>query len=97
MIKRVFLITIISSFIFTCCNNGTQSNNEIKLWFNGNSYTAVYNNTIFDGTGDFFIGSIAGAVGFIDGKASLCFLSQMAASDAIAFSVYEQQRAAFVR
>jgi hypothetical protein len=75
-----------------------NTNNEIKLWVGTDelrTYTAVYNNTIFDGTGDFFIGSYMGAAAFLDGRASMCFLSAMAVNDAVAFSVFQQTRAAF--
>jgi hypothetical protein len=67
------------------------------LWVNNETFTVANNNTIFDGNADFAIGSRSGGAGYLDGRASLCFLSQIAASNAIAFSVYQQQRAAFVR
>jgi hypothetical protein len=69
--------------------------NELKLWVNEATATAVYNNVIFDSTADFTIGAITGPAEFFDGKASLCLLGALAASDAIAFSFYQQTRAMF--
>ena len=42
MIKRVFLLTIISSFIFICCNNAITSKNEIALWPEIEPYESGY-------------------------------------------------------
>ena len=42
MIKRVFILTIISSFIFICCNNATTSKNEIELWPEIEPYESGY-------------------------------------------------------
>jgi hypothetical protein len=74
--------------------------NEIKLWVGTDAlrtYTSVYNNTIFDGTGDFWIGSYMGAAGFFDGKAADCFLSAMAVNDGVARCIWEQLRPKYNR
>ena len=51
--------------------------------------------SIFDSTADFTIGAISGGAEYMTGRSSLCFLSQMYLSDAIAFNFYQQTRAMF--
>ncbi len=72
-----------------------NANNELKLWVNGDTNTAVYNNTIFDSTADFFIGAHHGPAEYFDGMASLNFLSACKPADVIPFSLFQQTRAMF--
>jgi hypothetical protein len=72
-----------------------NTNNEIKVWVNGDSNTAVYNNAIFDGNADFIIGARQGGAEQMDGMSSLDFLGQIAVGEATAFSFYQQTRAMF--
>ncbi len=52
---------------------------------------------LFDGTADFCIGSLSGGGSYLDGRASMCFLSAVAVSDAIVSAFYQQTRTMFNR
>ena len=51
--------------------------------------------SIFDSGADFTIGAVSGGGEYMAGRSSLCWLSQMYLSDAIAFNFYQQTRAMF--
>ncbi len=67
------------------------------LWVNDATFSVVNNNAVFDGTADFCIGSLSGGGSYLDGRASMCFLSAVAVSDAIVSAFYQQTRTMFNR
>ena len=71
--------------------------NELRLWVNTSMSTTVYNNTIFDGTADFTIGSRDGPAEYFDGTTSLCVLGAFALLDVLVWNFYQQTRAMFGR
>lgn len=72
-----------------------NTDNELKIWVNDETATAVYNNTVFDSAADFFIGARHGPTEYHDGGSSLCWLGACAPSDAIVNALREQTRVAF--
>lgn len=69
-----------------------NSGNTIDLFANNTSYSAVFNNTIFDGNADLTIGSGSGGFGYHDGRTSACFLCAGAVSNMHARMFYEYTR-----
>lgn len=70
---------------------------ELKIWLNENTNTNVVAipASINDTGAPFTIGANGVPALYLDGRASLCFLSMNAVSDAIIFSLFQQTRAMF--
>jgi len=72
-----------------------NTNNEIEVWYNSESATAAYGNTIFSGTADFNMGARHNGNDLMTGRLSLQFLCAAALPDAVVGQLFQQTRAMF--
>lgn len=69
--------------------------NLLTLRVNDEIATVAYNDTVFDGTADFTIGSRDGPAEYFDGQSSLCFLGACTFTDYLATAYFNQTRSGF--